>query len=208
MRPETTSARRGTRPGWAAPGVGRLDAAETVLGDSLPVGPYRFTVLVHANWSLTELPAGRVFVTTDPRPLIRAPRGLSYQVRTSLVGHPPPRILIGATLVNSTERRVLVDYGACALHLLVYRNADRTGIPMWNSAHQVDRTGQTPVCFLYEKLRELGPGETHRSEEFSGAYRVANILGDSLPAGRYYFTARLEIGGETVAVPAGSATLR
>lgn len=186
---------------------GRLDSARTLLGDSLAPGPYRFTVLLHTIRDSVEVDAGSVFVTADPRPLVRAPRGLTYRVRSVGGGKDRAHVRLAIQLINRTDRRVRLEYGACPLQLLVHKNADRARPAAWNSAKQLDETAQLPVCPLYLKLSELGPGETHRPE-FRAAFSVAGILGDSLPEGKYYFTAQLVVGGDTVDFPAGSGTLR
>lgn len=186
---------------------GRLDSARTLLGDSLAPGPYRFTVLLHTGGDSVEVNAGRVFVTADPRPLVRSPRGLTYRVRSVVGDKDGASVQLAIQLINGTDRRVALEYGACLLQLLVHENADRAGPAVWNSAKQLDETGQLPVCPLYLKFLQLGPGET-RKPEFRAAFPGADILGDSLPVGKYYFTAQLVVGGDIVDLPAGSGTLR
>jgi hypothetical protein len=186
---------------------GRLDSARTLLGDSLAPGPYRFTALLHTLGGSVEVDAGRVFVTADPRPVVRAPRGLTYRSRSAVGGKDRASVQVAVQIINRTDRRVALEYGACPLQLLVHENADRAGPAVWNSAKQLDETGQLPVCPLYLKFSELGPGET-RKPDFRATFPVADILGDSLPDGKYHFTAQLVLGGDTVPLPAGSGTLR
>lgn len=210
-RPVWDSARLG-RSGCPPPRVsptafGRLDDVRTLLGDSLPPGPYRFAVLLRTDKDSTEVDAGRVFVTADPRPPLRAPSGLTFEVRTAVGRSDPAHIRIAVRAINTSDRRLLLEYGACALHLLVYRNAGRVGPPASRSGTRVDRTGQTPVCPLYLVPMEIGPGETREPDEFRATYPVTNILGDSLPAAKYYLAAQLVLGSDTITLPAGSVVL-
>jgi hypothetical protein len=66
---------------------------------------------------------------------------------------------------------------------------------------------------------DLKPGETLSADAFTRTFHVAEILGDSLPAGRYWFSAQLDFLGEPadrrqsghidigIEIPAGSAEL-
>lgn len=89
------------------------------------------------------------------------------------------------TTVTMTTRTALaldIEYGACSVGIRVFPTVDRTE-PVWNSDDQVPF-----VCPAVLILGHLEPGKPH-GFVFSGA--VAEILGDSLPPGRYYFSATL-----------------
>lgn len=87
------------------------------------------------------------------------------------------------TTVTMTARTVLaldIEYGACSVGIRVFPTVDRTE-PVWDSDHQ------SPfVCPAVLILGRLEPGKPH-AFVFSAA--VAEVLGDSLPPGRYYFSA-------------------
>src|SRR5690606_2756215 len=55
-------------------------------------------------------------------------------------------------------------------------------------------------CTMQLVELDLAPGE---SREFQASTRADEILGDSLPVGRYYFTALLRPNGRAGEVPAG-----
>jgi len=87
----------------------------------------------------------------------------------------------------------------CVVLLRAYRSEDRSGQPAW------DPMRGSLFCTMILVEFTLSPGE---SREFQATASAPEILGDSLPAGRYFFTALLRPNGGTVEVPAGQADLQ
>ncbi len=86
----------------------------------------------------------------------------------------------------------------CLILLRAYRDASRTGKPAWDEA-------RSRVCTMAIESFTLAP---HDSTVISGrTIGAAEILGDSLPPGRYYFTALVRPGGQAVELVAGVADL-
>jgi hypothetical protein len=93
--------------------------------------------------------------------------------------------------------------------LRAYRRADRTDRPVWDSRKRAPWAGSYGYgCPAYLATRTIAPGQTIRPSEFTARFPLIEILADSLPDGRYYFGATLEINhAHTPEFPAGAARL-
>jgi hypothetical protein len=161
-------------------------------------------------------------VPIQPTPLQQSPGGSSasasgftYEVTTTLADAPAqadpllrPTITTTAKLRNDRPDSVTLQYGACAVSLVAYATADRRGAPAWRSTASEPWEGtylRACIAILYG--RKLAPG----AELALGAYssRLIEILGDSLPNGRYYFTATLGVSSAPngISLPAGDFDL-
>jgi hypothetical protein len=112
-----------------------------------------------------------------------------------------------AALTNANAQPVRLEYGACAITLVAYRTPDRSGKPAWNSAL---RKPYPPAacdyaCPAYLAVGKVEPATTFSPGEFNPRIPVNEMLGDSLPAGRYYFRAIIEMNRRTNVVIAGEA---
>jgi hypothetical protein len=170
-----------------------------ILGDSLPEGRYALTVLFRLADQTLEIPAGEVTLS-------HAVEGLAFRASTRLAD-----TVLRATgsVTNTTTRPIRIQFGACALVLRAYRSADRTGRPVWDSRQREPWAGSYGYgCPAYLATRTLAPGQTIRPHEFAARFPLAEILADSLPDGRYYFSASLRINhAHTPEFPAGSLRL-
>jgi hypothetical protein len=104
-----------------------------------------------------------------------------------------------------------VQYGSCAMWMLLHREPNRSGRPAWNSGEQLVRFGRgwtRPVCTAILLGDSVRPGQTYSDRRWRTAVRADEILGDSLPTGRYYVTAVLILrGADTVRIPVGAVEL-
>jgi hypothetical protein len=100
---------------------------------------------------------------------------------------------------DSDEPVELVLSGSCPVVLRAYRDAARSGTPAWD-ADRLDRCA--PEIAL---LRRILPGDSIQ-ESFDA--HEEEILGDSLPPGRYFFSAALRKGGMLREVPTAEVTFR
>jgi hypothetical protein len=62
-------------------------------------------------------------------------------------------------------------------------------------------------CEGYAAGGDLVPGDSVRPREFRWHGGVQDILGDSLPEGRYYLQTEIRFRADTLKVPAGSVQL-
>lgn len=165
--------------------------ADRFLQDSLPPGRYHFAATFRLRNRTLEIPAGAAVLRTGLEPLrYRA----AVRVRgDTLVG--------GATVVNTGKLPVQLEFGGCGLQLRAYRTAYRTGGPAWRS----DRRGEACILMLHGAM--LAPGDS-LSRPLRLRVQVPQVLGDSLPDGRYHFAATLGLNfGLSPEVPAGEAVL-
>jgi hypothetical protein len=170
-----------------------------ILRDSLPQGRYALAMLFRLADETLEIPAGEVAI---PHPS----DGLAFHASTALAGS---GLSATGAVTNTTTRPILIEFGACALVLRAYRRADRVGRPVWDSRYRAPWAGSYGYgCPAYLATRTLTPGQTIRPGEFTGRFPLIEILADSLPDGRYYFSASLRINHvHTPEFPAGSLRL-
>lgn len=85
---------------------------------------------------------------------------------------------------NTSSREIHLVSDGCGVLPRVYGSADRAGRRLWDA-----RPGAP--CLASVAPVTLAPGETRR---FTRSYSARDVLGDSLPDGRYYFTVTYRAG--------------
>ena len=142
-----------------------------------------------------------------------ATSGFTYNVSSKIADAPSitdpllrPTITVTAKVRNDRRDSTLVSYGACNVALDAYRTPDRRGTPVWNSwrAEPWEGTsGRGCIAILYQRKLEPGGELT-----FTYSTRLIELLGDSLPNGRYYLSATIHAGAPGgVVMPAGDFEL-
>jgi hypothetical protein len=189
-------------PGWECaqkgedvalgPGASRtLDTSVDVyriLDDVNPEGRYYFTVLLRRGDHALELPAGDAELSYG--------LGSLHHRAEARLADDGRMIDVEVVVVNDGRRPVHVEYGACAVRLRVYRTADRSGDPVWDSSRRPNpdpRTGERTACPLHSAATTLAPGDSLAPREFTVSLPVAAILGDSLAGGKYHLAASVRI---------------
>ena len=128
----------------------------------------------------------------------RSVGGIVYTAQTAIAESFPVQLYVTVTATNPSGNAVELGFpDGCIVTLRAYDNAELTGEPAWDQARAV-------VCTHAIEERTVPGGG---ALELRGASDARDVLGDSLPDGRYYLTAVLRPNGETVEVPAGSADL-
>lgn len=119
-----------------------------------------------------------------------------------------PALVARARITNMGAQPIRLEFGACSLQLLAYRTADRSGSPAWNSDQRRSAAGSPYACPMYLAMRDLAPGASIEPGELALTAPLVEVLGDSLPDGRYYFAAQIRTN-LSVATPidAGAADL-
>jgi hypothetical protein len=181
-----------------------------ILVGGLREGEYAVGVLVRVGADTVEVPAGRVQLSLDVRPPLRDPRLLRYRTATTVEGTAPRMVVTRVVATNPTDRWIDFASGACFMHIRAFRDESRTGSPAWRSdSHPLPCAA---VLYMYS----VAPGATLGPDGFTRSTALADILGDSLPDGRYWFSTRLDFvrdapeGGlidQGIEIPAGSAEL-
>jgi hypothetical protein len=108
-----------------------------------------------------------------------------------------------ATLTNNGKWPAHLEYGACPVRVVAYRDESRTGQPVWNSDHRKPyHASWSYGCTLQLILQNVQPGH---SLELTFSSPLIELVGDSLPNGRYYLSADvLTSDSPFTRVPAGS----
>ena len=123
---------------------------------------------------------------------------LSYEARAEVTGTPPDSIAVTVAITNtSTESARALVSQYCRVLFEWRAGSDSTARPRWD--------GQQRGCLARGRDVSLGPGQT---EVLRTTASVRDVLGDSLPDGRYIVTAIFEVDGATVTRLAGAVLLR
>jgi hypothetical protein len=116
----------------------------------------------------------------------------------------PDSLHVSVTVTNLDPVPREMETGGCG-PVLGYPAADPSGRPVWSSARRRSWPGGGPyACGLGILVVQLAPGE---SRQIGPVYPVPEVLGDSLPAGRYRFVARVWLDGRTTLLDGGAARL-
>ena len=128
-------------------------------------------------------------------------RGLTY---SAISATSSDSLTTTVTIRNDGSRTAgLTLGGSCPVAIVVYAGSTGgTQTAVWDQGAWRARTGV--ACSSTPQLVSISRGE---SREYSSSVAVADVLGDSLPAGSYSFVARIafQLGG--INVPAGEGTL-
>ena len=195
-----------------------------ILGDTLPEGPYYFTVVLRLGQDTLEFrPTGEfssIPLVADTLPPTWSRETLQYRVDTRVERIAPRELRSAVTLINTGSRYVAVDYGGCRLKLRAYRTPARTGRPVWISELRRPPHPNSIYACDYAGAQDLiAPGQAISPEALQIRVPFYEIVADSLPTGMYYFTAVLDFRipstdprtrrpqQDTVRLPAGEAWL-
>ncbi len=179
---------------------------DEILGDSVPNGRYYLTASLRLNFRETpEFPAGVVELAMERQalPETRREDAVTYRAETEVADRDPTtiRTVVTATLTGAGGSRLRFSY-ACPVVLYLYRSrarrdaAPRSGQPEWKSRE---------ACGPELQEMWLNRGE---SRTFEIRANARDILGDSLPPGRYYFTAVVQEERTRIFLSSGEAELR
>lgn len=124
---------------------------------------------------------------------------VDYTARTEPTGNPAGWLRTTAVLRASGTTPARLEYSGCPVEVQFFRNASRTGSPAW-TMFRVDNF----ACVQPLYTDTLAPGDTL---ELATVTLPREVLGDSLPAGRYYVAAVLRPNRQVIRVPAGEVEL-
>lgn len=129
----------------------------------------------------------------------RTVAGVVYHADLLVMESFPVQLRSIVTAENSTGDTVTIEVpDGCTVLLRAYRDESRSGSPAWDQAGSA-------MCTMALRRTTLAPGE---SREFgSVTVGAGEILGDSLPDGRYYLSAVIRPNGQTVELAAGATEL-
>ena len=167
-----------------------------VLGDSLSTGRYQPSIVFRHEDATYEIPAGEVDLPSNLE-------DVAYSARVRIENG---QLRGSAVVTNRRKTPIRISYGACSLHLRAYAGSLRTTDPVWRSEAREPWGGRMAYgCPAMLMERELAPRE---NLEFGFRASLIEVLGDSLPDGRYWFSATVQINGEWLPeVEAGSVAI-
>lgn len=123
---------------------------------------------------------------------------LRYVAETSIMESFPVQLATTVKIENIGSKPASVEFAnGCPVLLRAYRTPDRTAQPAWDQAREV-------FCTQAIQVITIMPGE---SREFTTRTDAAQILGDSLPNGRYFLTAVVNKTGWPLQLEAGAVDL-
>ncbi|HEY7394595.1 MAG TPA: Ig-like domain-containing protein [Gemmatimonadaceae bacterium] len=166
---------------------------------------YRYFFHAHVRLDTTE-----VVVDADSAVVSYPSSDLVASAATTVVGQDTSQSLrTTATLTNSGAFPAYIEYGACAMRIFAYSTPDRSGPPKWDSNLRRPWHGTYGQgCPLYLATTTIQPGAVFAPKEFSFNAPLIEMLADSLPDGRYYFSADIGFSNRPpIRVPAGSLDL-
>lgn len=139
------------------------------------------------------------FTSPEGMRAYRTAEGIVYRAETAIMESFPVQLRPELTIRNESgsERTIRFPDG-CITYLRVYREESRSGEPVWDQA-------RTLVCTAAVQEFTIAPGDSTVIRR--GTINAAEILGDSLPSGRYYFTVVLRPDWESIELAAGEADL-
>lgn len=121
---------------------------------------------------------------------------IEFSAETLVMESFPVQLRTVVTARNASPNPVRITFpDGCIVILRAWRGAARSGDPAWE---------QQAVCTMALVPVDFAPGET---KTFTNETDAREILGDSLPDGRYLLSAFMRPDGERIDVPAGAADL-
>lgn len=124
---------------------------------------------------------------------------VTYTAGTAPSGDPAGLLLTTVVVRASGPGSSRLEYGGCPVEVQFFRTPARSGTAAWAQS----RRGEVG-CIQPLYVNTLAPGDTLHLT--TGAL-PREVLGDSLPAGRYYATAVLRPNGRFLRLPAGEVEL-
>jgi hypothetical protein len=122
---------------------------------------------------------------------------VDYTATTRILESFPVQLHTTVDMVNRGRERARLDFrNGCKVLLRAHRTAARDQA-VWDQ-------GRLVGCTQAIETIELQPGERRQLTAHADARQ---ILGDSLPAGRYFLSAYVPASGGTIEMPAGAADL-
>ena len=174
-----------------------------VLGDSLPDGHYYFRASVGFSnrAAMTDIPAGDAEIAFPRPPLATTRRSFVLEWKASPVSTRDGlvRATVTGTVVNANS--AIIDVASdCPVLIRVYRDrarrdaAPRSGAPDWSQ----------PGCGSLTEKKTVFRGQQLALET---SVPVSEILGASLPSGKYYFAVFARGDGMQMTLSAGELDL-
>lgn len=123
--------------------------------------------------------------------------GVTFRAETAVLESFPVQLRVRVIASNESAAPVRFTTGGCRVLLRAYRTPGHGGAPAWSQEHGA-------ICIMDLELVRLQPGQ---SREYTTRASARQILGDSLPNGRYRLEAAFYKDGALVPLDAGEVDL-
>lgn len=161
-------------------------------------GVRRWVIAAGLAAGLGACSAGGAPAVGEDSPLPRVRDGIEYRAEVEVLESDPVQLHAWVKIENRTDRDADLTFpDGCVVLLEARSEANGGGGAEWAQSRQVN-------CVQSVVPLRLEPGETR---EYAVQVSAAEILGDSLSAGRYRLTAVVRPRGVRVEVPAGLVDL-
>ena len=125
--------------------------------------------------------------------------GVEYSAETLVMESFPVQLRTIVTARNATGDDAFLHFGSpCVTHLRVYDNAARSGAPVYDQAREYGC-----IAVIFDDTVAAGDTAQYSAPNTNGY----EVLGDSLPDGRYWLSASLNPSGQRIEIPAGAVDL-
>lgn len=124
---------------------------------------------------------------------------IEYTAETLIMESFPVQLAASVTARNTSDTAIVLNFPyPCVAHLQAHTDSTLAGEPAWSQERFMGC-----IAAIFDDT--IAGGDTARYA--APRTDAAEILGDSLPDGRYWLSIALNPDGERVVVPAGSADL-
>lgn len=123
---------------------------------------------------------------------------VEFTAETAVMKSFPVQLATTVTMRNRGSEKVAVQLGSgCPVLLRAFRDGARANLA-WDQ-------GREMVCTQQIQIVDLAAGETATRE--ASVVSARDVLGDSLPDGRYWLGAYVQVVGAPLVLPAGDTEL-
>ncbi len=209
---KTTACPPSTKDADATSAIFHID---TIVGTSLGGRRYwlRYAVRLKDGRVLEYIGREDTYIAPTPVTTTSDRSSLRFTSGSELTGAAPRMLRAWATMRNSGTQAVRFGYGECALQIRLWRNAERSGQPVWLSERRqpIPRRGSKEragyACAMWLGDKRLMPNDTM---SFDLSVPFPEVLNDSLPDGQYWVGVELTLGNDKTKYnfPAGELALR
>jgi hypothetical protein len=119
---------------------------------------------------------------------------LQFSAASAVTGNAPRYLDTRVVVRNTASKPLEVDYGACLVNVRLFRNAGRSGTPVWKSEFRKPPGSSFGyACILPLYISIVAPGD---SLVFPLSVPMYEVIGDSLTSGHYYVSADISLIGQ------------
>jgi hypothetical protein len=137
-----------------------------------------------------------------------APEAVDFKAQVEVLAPGDSMVRVRVVATNSGSLTWTLELGPCSMNIRV-TSLDAAATHEWQLERWRIAVNPKAACVGYRAPYVLAPGGTVASSELERVVRMRDVLGDSLPAGRYRVTATVSFSNQPpTEVPVGEVELR